>query len=260
MYKCKICSSEYSSPNAFGNHIKQFHKTETKEYYDLHLRNSGEGECKECGKETAFRNIVKGYRVHCSKSCSKKFQPNAVGWAWVHKEGYQPWNKGKLMNEEYKKNWMNGVRNTTWGRVPWNKGIPMSEEHRKNWEESLRNTKFGKSPDEETRRKLRIIFIDKLQKIDKKFHPPYNKKGCEYFNRLMEETGTNIQHAENGGEFFIKELGYWVDGYDHINNIVYEWDETPHYVNNELREKDKLRQIEIEKFLNCKFIRIREES
>jgi hypothetical protein len=76
----------------------------------------------------------------------------------------------------------------------------------------------------------------------------------------MEETGTNIQHAENGGEFFIKELGYWVDGYDHINNIVYEWDETPHYVNNELREKDKLRQIEIEKFLNCKFIRIREES
>jgi hypothetical protein len=73
----------------------------------------------------------------------------------------------------------------------------------------------------------------------------------------MLESGINIQHAENGGEFHIKELGYWVDGYDKENNTVYEWDEKSHYINGELREKDLIRQKEIKAFLNCKFIRIR---
>jgi hypothetical protein len=49
------------------------------------------------------------------------------------------------------------------------------------------------------------------------------------FNKLMVEKGINIQHAENGGEFHIKELGYWVDGYDAKNNTVYEWDD-PHHL------------------------------
>jgi hypothetical protein len=177
----------------------------------------------------------------------------------VHKDGYQPWNKGKPMSEDYKKNWLNGVKNTEWeSSTPWNKGKKMSDEHRINWENSLRNTKFGKTPDEETRKKLRIIFIEKLKSINKKFHPSYNKKGCEYFNKLMEEKGINIQHAENGGELHIKELGYWVDGYDKENNTVYEWDERYHYVKDELKEKDQIRQKAIEKFLNCNFIRIRE--
>ena len=259
MYKCKMCGLEYSSPNGFGNHIKQFHKTETKDYYDLYLKKSKEGECKECGKETAFCGFVKGYRIHCSKSCSKKIQPNAVGWAWTQKEGYEPWNKGKSMNEEYKLNWEKGVKESSWGKNPWNKGKKMSEEHRKNWENSLKDTRFGKSPDEETRKKLRLNFIKKLNEIGKNFHPPYNKKGCMYFNQLIEEKGINIQHAENGGEFFIKELGYWVDGYDAENNVVYEWDEKEHYTGKGLREKDKKRQKEIEEFLKCEFIRIRED-
>ena len=78
------------------------------------------------------------------------------------------------------------------------------------------------------------------------------------YESIMEEKGINIQHAENGGEFFIKELGYWVDGYDAENNVVYEWDEKEHYTSKGLREKDKKRQKEIEEFLKCEFIRIRE--
>lgn len=88
--------------------------------------------------------------------------------------------------------------------------------------------------------------------------PNYNKNGCEYFNSLMLEMNVNIQHAENGGEYHIKELGYFVDGYDRENNIVYEWDECHHYIGGKLREKDLIRQKEIENFLHCKFIRIKE--
>lgn len=61
----------------------------------------------------------------------------------------------------------------------------------------------------------------------------------------------------NGGEYYIRELGYWVDGYDEINNTVYEFDEKYHIIKSQSR-KDINRQEEIEKHLKCKFIRIKD--
>ena len=110
---------------------------------------------------------------------------------------------------------------------------------------------------EKRRIKSRLIMIERLKKINKNFHPPYNPKACEYFNRLMVETKSHIQHAENGGEYFIKSLGFWVDGYDQENNIVYEFDEKHHFKNGQLYEKDIKRQNTITDHLKCKFIRIK---
>lgn len=112
----------------------------------------------------------------------------------------------------------------------------------------------------EVRKKLRLIAIKRIEGITPggRAVPSYNPKGCEYFNQLMIENNCYIQHAENGGEFHIKELGYWVDGYDKENNIVYEYDEYSHYNRDgSLCEKDVRRQKEIEEHLKCKFIRIR---
>lgn len=119
----------------------------------------------------------------------------------------------------------------------------------------------GRKCSEENKIKFRLKMIDRLSKTNKNFHPPYNDKACKYFDELMNENKIFIQHALNGGEFHIKELGYWVDGYDNDNNVVYEWDEEyHHYIDNKLRDKDIKRQIEIEKFLKCTFIRIRESD
>jgi hypothetical protein len=118
------------------------------------------------------------------------------------------------------------------------------------------NPMFGKHHSAVSKRKIRIKRIEYLQ-THNGIAPAYNKKACEYFNRLMKENKTNIQHAENGGEFYIKGLGYWVDGYDKENNIVYEFDERFH---SRQKKKDKQRQREIQKLLNCKFIRIKDET
>jgi len=63
----------------------------------------------------------------------------------------------------------------------------------------------------------------------------------------------------NGGEYYIKELGCWLDGYDKVNNVAYEYDEKYHFdKDGNLKEKDIKRQKEIEKILKCKFIRIKD--
>lgn len=131
------------------------------------------------------------------------------------------------------------------------------ETMKKRWEDgSFDNVK--RSVSEETKNIHRLNIIKKLKETNKNFHPPYNKNACLYFDNLMLETNTYIQHALNGGEYHIKELGYWVDGYDVENNIVYEFDEKLHFTNDGvLKEKDIIRQNNIIKYLNCKFIRIK---
>ncbi|MCK9445444.1 hypothetical protein M0Q50_00955 [bacterium] len=104
----------------------------------------------------------------------------------------------------------------------------------------------------------RLKLIKRLEENKLNGHqlvPNFNKDACKLFDEISLKEGIHIQHAMNGGEFYIKELGYWVDGYDKENNIVYEFDEKHH--NNKL-EKDLIRQIEIEQYLKCEFIRIKE--
>lgn len=106
------------------------------------------------------------------------------------------------------------------------------------------------------RLKVRLSIIKKLNELHGQVKPFYNKSGCQFFNKLNVENGWNLQHAENGGEHYIKELGYWTDAYDKQRNIVVEYDERKHYeVNGELKGKDIHRMQEIVNLLNCSFYR-----
>lgn len=53
--------------------------------------------------------------------------------------------------------------------------------------------------------------------------------------------------------YYIKELGYCVDGYNKKKNTILEIDEK--YYNRQ-KQNDTIRQNEIQEFLNCKFIRL----
>ena len=111
--------------------------------------------------------------------------------------------------------------------------------------------------------KNRLQYLEQLKKRLNDGHqisPNFNSQACSFFDELSHKNNIYIQHAMNGGEYHIKELGYWLDGYDIKNNIAYEWDEYKHYFKGKLREKDLIRQTEIEKFLKCKFIRIDERK
>lgn len=126
--------------------------------------------------------------------------------------------------------------------------------------EKISNALKGREFSDDHRKNLRIGMIKHIQKFfpaGKPFQPNFNPDACKVFDEIAKEQNINIQHALNGGEFYVKELGYFVDGYDKINNVVYEYDESFHYKNGKLRDRDERRQSEIEKLLGCKFIRIK---
>lgn len=104
-------------------------------------------------------------------------------------------------------------------------------------------------------KRIEEITINKFN--GNQYMPSFNIEACEIFDEIMLKEGIFIQHAMNGGEYYIKELCYWVDGYDKENNVVYEFDERQHFKKGKLKDKDLKRQKEIENFLKCTFIRIK---
>ncbi len=152
--------------------------------------------------------------------------------------GQVPWNKDKPCLEKTKIK----ISNANKGKTPWNKG------------------KTGYKCSDETRRKIRLAKIREIKSKHGQVCPNYNQHACKMIEEHGALHGYTFQHAENGGEYHIKGLGYWVDGYDVEKNVVIEVDEPFHFDSNgELSERDKNRQDEITTFLNCQFIRLKNE-
>jgi len=107
--------------------------------------------------------------------------------------------------------------------------------------------------DNEVRKKIRLKTIEQRKKMFGNHHPMYNPKSISIIEDYGKEHGYNFQHAENGGEYHIKELGYYVDGYDKENNVVIEYMEKHH---NRQQERDTIRKKEIIEHLNCKYIEV----
>jgi hypothetical protein len=120
------------------------------------------------------------------------------------------------------------------------------------------NPFYGKTHDEETRKKMRIAALNRIQKNGGGAN--IGKKETEYFFSLEQNTGWNgIFHGKNGTQYVISTLGYSLDYYEPIKNIVVEYDEARHYVGGKLKEKDIIRMNNIKSHLNCQFFRYNEK-
>lgn len=68
---CLECNSEIKNYIALGLHLRNYHNSNAKQYYDKFLRKENEGICPVCGKETGFQGIRLGYLKHCSYKCTQ---------------------------------------------------------------------------------------------------------------------------------------------------------------------------------------------
>lgn len=64
---CILCSKRFHRNESRTNHILQYHRLSSKEYYDFFFKKEDEGKCLYCGKETSLGNIHKGYAKYCNK-------------------------------------------------------------------------------------------------------------------------------------------------------------------------------------------------
>ena len=111
----------------------------------------------------------------------------------------------------------------------------------------------------DVKKKIRLGVLKYIRENIGMTIPFYNKNACKYLDDLSKKKGWNLLHALNGGEYHIKDLGYFLDGYDEEKNIVVEYDEAKHYdVYGNLKEKDIRRQREIINELKCDFYRYNE--
>ena len=124
-----------------------------------------------------------------------------------------------------------------------------------------KRNQLGKPHTEETKRKMRLSTLEYLKQQSGQISPRYNKRSIQHIEEYGRVHNLNFMHAENGGEYFVNGLGYFLDGYDPINNVAIEFDEKHHFHGNEqLKEKDKQREQQITELLKCKFIRIKYDS
>lgn len=103
----------------------------------------------------------------------------------------------------------------------------------------------------------RIKWIEDTRNNGNPIYPCYNKSSIKILDEYSLSNKLQIKHAENGGEFYIKELGYWPDGYDIDRNIAIEFNEKYHKYQ---KDKDIKRRKLIMEFLKCDFHIINEDG
>lgn len=121
----------------------------------------------------------------------------------------------------------------------------------------------GKKASPQTKLKHRISIIKNIEKNYGICFPAYNKQACEFFKKFdgaMETKGNYAVYG--GGEYHIKELGYFPDYINFDLKLIIEIDEKCHFEKSgNLKQKDIQRQKEIQEFYpDFTFIRIREEE
>ena len=223
-YRCKYCEKVYSKPSWVKQH-------------EIRCDPNWKWDCNICGKVFASAVKLGGHK----RACGKPKKPRTKRRRFANPDGHIC----KYCEKEFKSGQALGGHTI---RCPENPN-PAPPTRTSGWHHTP-----------ETKKRLRLTQIAHLEK--RKGHqlkPNYNPDSIPVIEEYGKKHGYNFQHAENGGEYQLKELGYWVDAYDPDKNVVLEYDESHHFDSSgNLKQKDIERQREIEEYLGCEFIRIKQ--
>jgi hypothetical protein len=267
---CNVCNKQFNSSRGLANHLRGGCTTLKHEGYNK--------PCPICNVVIQYESRIKYEEAlkldsRCYRCCSIGRNITDETKLKISKRLKEKYKNGELVANISRAH--SHESRIKMGKTKTN--VPLSDEHKNKISKSILNSEKhkiamrceirskkisnyqkNKIVSEETKKIQRLNTINRITSLfGGEFHPSFNKKACKYFDLLMLETNTHIQHALNGGEYYIEELGYWVDGYDKENNIVYEFDEKYHFnKDGNLKLKDIQRQKLITEHLKCKFIRI----
>jgi hypothetical protein len=198
--------------------------------------------CKKCGKEVFYKTEEKLKRaIKLNKiclSCSNSLK--AVG------------DKNSMYGKKHKKETIEKIKEKRKSQKfldDTKRKMSISAKKRL----AIHNHRKGKLHNDITKEKMRIAAANRIH--NNKWHPSFNVFACKVIQSYGEKYEYDFQHAMNGGEVFIKELGYWIDGYDAKKNVVIEYYEKKHQYD---ISKDDIRIKNIKNHLKCAIIILRE--
>lgn len=240
--------------------------------------------CKYCEKEIQIfgKNSMNGHITNCKKY--KQWRDITFSYEFLYEEyivkgksaleiaNENGWNSSTIINKQLKRlnisvrnvkqsHYMDGykarIEKTNlkkYGAInPLSKGTVSYEKRNKTVKEKYGVDNVFQYPS--VKEKIRSSGAFKF------LFPNYNIKSIPIIEEYGRNYGYNFQHAENGGEYYVEGLGYYLDGYDLEKNVAIEIDEYHHFnKDGSLKKKDILRQSKIEKLLNCRFVRIKYEN
>ncbi len=189
------------------------------------------------GKNTISRRIYEEYNFKCKK-CQKEYSLVLTKNNYL-KQYYKKHCSYKCSNSKVQTEEMNRKRSEKL------KGTKLSKEI----VEKIKKTKNTKEYKEKISKILRISTIKYIEKIKlngQKFGPCIGKNEKKILDKIEQKNNIKILR-----QYPI--IGYFLDGYCEELNIAFEIDEEHH---KQIEEKDMIREGEIKKELNCRFIRI----
>lgn len=199
--------------------------------------------CPSCGVDMIYNTTYELNRHNKKQTRCKSCAAKNKKFSEEHRKNLSKANTGKTHSDEAK-------RKMSMSRL----GRKLSDETKKKIADGNRGKKYSS----DNIKNMRLAALNRIHNNVGQMFPSYNPTACRIIEEYGKRNGYNFQHAENGGEFYIKELGYWVDGYDKEKNTVIEYYEMYHHKDKE--QKDLQRQQQIVEHLNCKFIILRDNG
>ena len=300
MIYCKLCNKEYINLHALSGHISRGHKITIKSYYDKFLRSVGDGKCLVCKNPTTFNGLngyTKFYSKQCimkdpdiqkrkekrtKQTCLEKYNVEYVfqikeaiektKLTNIQKYGVDNLFKSKIIQAQIKKTNLKNlgfeypaqseyIKNKKKLTYLKNLGVdnPFKSEIVKEKSKQTIKQKYGVTNFSKTDLGMKIsrlthIKTVQMQKLNGEPIMPTigsNERIC--LNELQKYTKYKIERN-------IQKIGYFPDGYIKELNLVIEFDERFHFIDNwiTLSLKDQTREINLKQELNCNIFRIKE--
>ena len=230
--------------------VKKYYKTHRSKLKGIHHS--------EERRKKSSKAIQKYYKTHKSKLIgihrSKKYKKK------ISKAIQKYWKTHKypMIGKHQPKSVCNKISKTQIGRKRSKKECNNVKKGMKRYYKTHKSKLIGTHFSKERKRKARLRVIKRMKLNGNQF-ASFNKKACEIFKAFDEALNTKGQYG--GGEYYIAKLGYWLDYINFELKLIMEFDESYHYNNGKLKNKDIERQKEIQElFPDFAFRRIKDIS